>query len=95
MNCKPNQLVRYVGPQHHWTGNCYGWIGRITQQDNDPDTGEIAWRVAPPLHKDFIKNMQIRVGNWIHDRCLQPIDRPNNNSVDETLIWKQVPKEIA
>jgi hypothetical protein len=95
MNCVKDDLVRYVGNDLENYPNVRGWIGR-TIKFEPSRLGENAWRVSPPIGPDWIdKDGVLRRGNWIFDIALRPIRYPGDDAVDETLIWKQVPKEIA
>lgn len=98
MNCKENQLVRYVGPYTvDLAPNARSWIGKTVRFDPHPIDGS-AWRVDPPLAPDFIlPSGEMVHGNWIEDRYLRPIDGGESPEESTEAMRKlhELPQEVT
>lgn len=71
MNCKKDDLVRYVGPVPR--PNASGWIGRVVERSDDPENNP-AWIVSPPLPggRVFFDGF-FRLAHRVLDANLRPI----------------------
>ena len=89
MNCKPGDLVRYVGPNIGNRPNVFGWVGTVVAYTVD-ELGVACWKVNPPLPggtKQF--TFGFAHGYLVRDSDLRPLrDTPGE---DETLQWLKVP----
>lgn len=93
MNCKPDDLVRYVGRIRR--PNLYGWIGRTVKLISISD-GDRVWVVDPPLPGGVVfYEGRPRRPEWVYDASLRPIRDPGDDAIDEMVLIVGKPEGVT
>lgn len=95
MKCKPNQLVRYVGPNPLNRPNIFGWVGTTVEFIKDR-RGIPCWRVDPPLPGGTYLSKEgsaVKTGRLVDERFLKPIENPDEDAVDQMVLLVGKPKK--